>query len=79
MPLSSDVFTTWNKCDPNVKQQELNVEMATNRLFHQVIPSFAMHLSNPETIRRISENWISLMVLELHNEGINLRFLGRIR
>lgn len=79
VPLSSDTFTSWNALDPNVKEQRADVEQATNRLLNGVIPSFAAKLGNPETIKRISENWISLMILELHNEGINLRFLGRIR
>jgi hypothetical protein len=79
VPLSSDAFTAWNKLDPKVKQQEADVEAATDRLMDEVIPSFAAKLGDPETIKRISENWISLMILELHNDGINLRFLGRIR
>lgn len=79
VPLTSDAFTSWNKLDPNVKKQEADVEAATNRLMNEVIPAFAAKLGDPETIKRINENWISLMILELHNEGINLRFLGRIR
>src|SRR3990167_2054175 len=74
IPLSSDAFSCWGKCNANIHDPE--VRQATQFLYTTVIPEFAETLAKQES----PNVWETVRLTELlHSSGINCRHLGRVR
>ena len=77
VPLSSDVFTSFQKDDPSKKSHNGEVIQATKKLLNQVVPSFAIMLENKY---KIANELDQLKLTQLmHQHGLNMRYLGYVR
>eukprot|EP01133_Synstelium_polycarpum_P007370 gene7370-8589_t len=81
VPLSSDAFTKFSGPDRDTNNEE--VERTQKRLFCQVIPNFVL-----TTNQRIKKSKCSsivelsseiLLIDSMHREGINVRYLARLK
>ena len=84
-PLSSDAFSLFGK---NGDYEEINndARKATDYLRDRVIPDLAFHLSRQAVERwgqdvdfsQFTTDHLEQLTSDLHNAGVNLRYLGRI-
>lgn len=71
IPLSSDAFSLFQRDDPKERALNGQVQAATEMLYNEIIPEYAMSLSELETLEEVTES--------MHRAGINVRHMGRVR
>eukprot|EP01127_Copromyxa_protea_P019964 TRINITY_DN6585_c0_g2_i1.p1 TRINITY_DN6585_c0_g2~~TRINITY_DN6585_c0_g2_i1.p1 ORF type:complete len:2103 (-),score=378.73 TRINITY_DN6585_c0_g2_i1:26-5695(-) len=71
-PLSPNALMAWTKNDPNKEALDTAVKNATEHLLNTVIPKFAQFLDTQDPTT-------SQLVSLVHQHGINIRHLGRVR
>lgn len=74
-PLCSDAWTLFQEHDPNCIQHDSEVLAVTRNLFTKIIPRFAENINKHVIVFKKDEDIITRM----HQEGINVRFLGKVR
>ena len=73
IPLSSDAFSKFQKDDPKDKALNGQVHVATEMLFREIIPQFALSLSELKSFDDL------MLIGSIHRAGINVRHLGKLR
>lgn len=76
IPLSSDAFSKFQKDDPREKALNEQVDVVTRMLFEEIIPQFALSLSESAAAAEFDEG---TLVGSIHRAGINVRHMGRLR
>lgn len=75
VPLCSDAWTLFQKYDPDCNKHDSEVLAITRDLFTGVIPRFAENLNKHIVTFSRDED----LFIKMHQEGINIRFLGKVR
>jgi len=80
VPLSSDAFSGWSAKDPERKKSALEVKECTTQLWTIIIPNFVdRFIQKFEESDVVNQYTCSRLIIEMHADGINVRYLGHIR
>jgi len=77
-PLSSDAFSGFTQFDPDSYQNNLDVYGATKKMITVLIPRFVETLKSLTSESQYTIS-CSMLISELHKQGINVRHLGHVR
>eukprot|EP01103_Thecamoeba_quadrilineata_P017072 TRINITY_DN5918_c0_g1_i1.p1 TRINITY_DN5918_c0_g1~~TRINITY_DN5918_c0_g1_i1.p1 ORF type:complete len:585 (+),score=95.88 TRINITY_DN5918_c0_g1_i1:3-1757(+) len=80
VPLCSDAFSGFIAAQPKVLEHNQEIREATSRLINEVIPNFSVKLSR-RVVQETTQGQLEKfrLVEVVHSEGINIRYLGRLR
>jgi hypothetical protein len=81
-PLCSDTFTGFlSASDPNSGEMTADIEIATNRLYTEIIDKFVEEIITNSSFlgEKIVLHDDYSLAYEIHRRGMNLRHIGRIR